>query len=247
VIGWEMSLALVRYSPGASPWWVNGLGAIAGGLGVASQWPQVWRLWRRRQYAGLSTLSCVLNLLTPLGWTAYGIARHSGVQIVTNGTAAVGAAGIVAGLVLHARPRLSAWLPALVAGLLVLAATGLFAGSGPLGWLASAVTLSMALPQVALLIRDRRRRQLDVRGVSRYRWVLSALCNVFWFVYSIFVADGTIGFTSGVMLVSSVAVLVLCGPRAGRPADPESVPRTVDVPLIGGAVIDTPGDAEPAA
>ncbi|MCW2501805.1 MAG: hypothetical protein JWO79_89, partial [Actinomycetia bacterium] len=32
-----------------------------------------------------------------------------------------------------------------------------------------------------------------------------------------------------------------------RPADPESVPRTVDVPLIGGAVIDTPGDAEPAA
>jgi uncharacterized protein with PQ loop repeat len=247
VIGLEMSLALVRYSPDTSPWWVNGLGALAGGLGIASQWPQVWRLWRGHQYAGLSTLSCVLNLLTPLGWTAYGIARGSGVQIITNGTAAVGAAGIVAGLVVHARPRLSAWLPALIAGLAIIVCTGVFAGAAPLGWLASGVTLSMALPQVVLLIRGRRRRQLDVRGVSRHRWVLSGLCNVFWFAYSIFVADRTIGFTSGVMLLSSVAVLVLCGRRTDQPAGPEAAPQAVDVPLIGGAVIDTTDDAEPAA
>jgi hypothetical protein len=77
--------------------------------------------------------------------------------------------------------------------------------------------------------------------------VLSGLCNVFWFAYAIFVADRTIGFTAGTMLVSSVAVLVLSGPRTDQPAAADVAPRLVDVPLIGGAVIDGTGDSEPAA
>jgi hypothetical protein len=62
--------ALAAYPVNAAPLWVDALASVAGGVGIASQWPQVWRLWRSRQHAGLSTLSCVLNLLTPFCWIA---------------------------------------------------------------------------------------------------------------------------------------------------------------------------------
>jgi uncharacterized protein with PQ loop repeat len=238
----SLSLALPSYPVDAAPLWVDALAGMAGGLGILSQWPQVWRLWRSRQYVGLSTLSCVLNLLTPLCWFTYGVVQGSGVQMILNGLALVGSGAVLTGLVVRARLRLRQWLPALAAGATVVVAVGIVGGPAFSGALASLVTLSMALPQVWLLLRGRIAGTLDASGVSQTRWRLSAICNVGWFSYGLLVTDVAIGITSGAMVISSVLVLVLCAGRSGR--------RAVETPVlavVGGPVEDAPTDAEQVA
>jgi uncharacterized protein with PQ loop repeat len=243
---------LAAYPVNAAPLWVDALAALAGGIGIAAQWPQAWRLWWSRQYAGLSTLSCVLNVLTPVCWFAYGLVQGSVVQIALNGTAIVGSVGVLLGLVVRARLRAREWLPPLLGGAAAIATVALVGGAPAAGALASVVTLSMALPQVALLLRGRLRGGLDTSGVSRPRWAMSTACNVGWFSYAFLVADPAIGFTSGAMVVSSVLVLVLCRPVAqvAPVVAPvlRLVPAAVDLPAGGssGAVpADPSGGALP--
>jgi uncharacterized protein with PQ loop repeat len=192
----------------------------------------VWRLWVGRQHVGLSALSCVLNTLTTYAWFAYGIGVGSPVQIVTNGVALAGALGILAGLIWLARPALVAWLPALAAGVLGVVAVAFVGGAAAVGWVASAVTLGMAVPQVVLLIRRRRSGDYDSSGVSMPRWALSAACNVGWATYALFTGDPAIGVTAPTMTVLSIAVLVLCrpAPEGETPPDPfeDGLPEAAD-------------------
>jgi uncharacterized protein with PQ loop repeat len=200
---------LPSYPVHAAPLWVDAMAAAAGSVGVLSQWPQAWRLWRTGRYAGLSTLSCILNLLTPATWFAYGLSQLSGVQILVNGLALIGAAAVMLGLVVRGGLRLLAWLPAVALGLAVVTAVTVFGGTGPSGALATTVTLSMALPQVWLLLRGRFRGGLDASGISLARWGLIALCNIGWLSYGVLVTDPAITLTASVMVLSSAAVLVL--------------------------------------
>ena len=109
-----MAFDLPTYPVDAAPLWVDALALTAGGIGVLSQWPQVWRLWRTGRYAGLSTLSCILNLLTPATWFAYGVSQLSAVQMLVNGLALVGGTAVLLGLVARAGLELRAWLPAVL-------------------------------------------------------------------------------------------------------------------------------------
>jgi len=224
MIGSLSIVGLPSYPVDAAPLWVDALAGLAGGLGILSQWPQVWRLWHSRRYVGLSTLSCVLNLLTPLCWFTYGVVQGSGVQMILNGLALVGAAGVLAGLVVRAGLRLREWLPTLVVGAVVVAGVGVFGGPPFSGALASLVTLSMALPQVWLLLRGRIAGTLDASGVSRGRWALSGTCNIGWLSYGLLVTDPAITITSAVMMVSSWLVLGLCAGSARR--------RAVETPVL---------------
>src|SRR5215207_404396 len=194
----SVAFDLPTYAVAAAPIWVDALAATAGGIGVLSQWPQVWRLWRTGRFAGLSTLSCILNLLMPATWFAYGLSQLSGVQILVNGLALVGGTAVLLGLVARARLRLRAWLPAVMLGLAVVTAVTVIGGTGPSGALASTVTLSMALPQVWLLLLGRLRGGLDASGVSRARWWLAGLCNLGWVIYGVLVTDPAITFTASV-------------------------------------------------
>jgi len=232
----SLSVALPAYPVDAAPLWVDALAGVAGSLGILSQWPQVWRLWRSRQHAGLSTLSCVLNLLTPFCWFTYGVVQGSGVQMILNGLALVGGSAVLAGLVVRARLRPREWLPVLGGGAAVVAAVGIVGGPAYSGALASVVTLSMALPQVWLLLRGRVAGTLNSSGVSRARWQLSGICNIGWFSYGLLVTDVAIGVTSGAMMVSSALVLVLCAGSAGR----SSVEAPV-LAVVGGVAEDGPG------
>lgn len=205
----SVAFDLPSYPVHAAPLWVDATAAAAGSIGVLSQWPQAWRLWRTGRYAGLSTLSCILNLLTPATWFAYGLSQLSGVQILMNGLALIGGAAVLLGLAVRAGLRPRAWLPAAMSGLSIIAAVAVFGGTGPSGALASTVTLSMALPQVWLLLRGRLRGGLDASGISLARWGLIAFCNVGWLSYGVLVTDPAITLTAIVMVLSSVAVLAL--------------------------------------
>ncbi len=236
----EAAFALPSYPVDAAPLWVDALAVVAGSIGVLSAWPQVWRLWRTGRYAGLSTLSCILTVLTPATWFAYGLSQASGVQIVMNGLALIGGTGVLSGLVVKAGLRTRAWLPAVAGGVAVITLVAVIGGTPVAGVLASTVTLAMALPQVWLLLRARISGALDAGGVSRTRWGMSVLCNVGWVSYGVLVTDPAIMTTASVMVVSSVAVVAL---SAGAAA---AVPALRVVPDLPG-VPDLSADEAPGA
>jgi hypothetical protein len=82
------------------------------------------------------------------------------------------------------------------------------------------LTIAGVLPQVLLLGRARRAGALDVRGVSRLRWLLSASCNALWLTYGAIVGDRVIFLNSAaVMLLSATVVVLATSRRPVRSAD----------------------------
>jgi hypothetical protein len=161
-----------------------------------------------------------MGWLTPLAWMVYGVASKSPPQAVMNGIATVASTFVLAGLVILGRPRLSRWLPLTVVGVLVIG-LAVALDRNVVGGIASAMTIGMAVPQIVLLLGQRRAGRLDASGVSRLRWVMSALCNVGWMTYGALVGDVPIGGTSTVIVTLSTTVLLLTYDRHGRfsPAD----------------------------
>lgn len=194
----------------------NVLGWCGGTIGTAISWPQVWRLWHDRRYAGLSLTTGALGLLTPIAWTTYGVVTNSLVQIVTNAIVVVGAALVLTGQVVLARPAVRAWLPLFVAGFCVIGAA-LAVGPTTVGLLATATTIGGILPQLYVLARDRRGPSFDASGVARGRWALSVVCNSFWLGYGLLAPDRVITLSAVlVLMISSSVLLLTIPPRVGE-------------------------------
>jgi uncharacterized protein with PQ loop repeat len=200
-------------------------GWLAGGIGIATGWPQVWRLWVGRRHEGLSLTANVLGVLYATAWMLYGIVSHSFVQVATTTLGVVVLAVILAGHLRLTRPALRQWLPLLVAGLIVLGVM-FTAGARPLGITASIATISGVAPQVVLLGRARMAGRVDASGVSRPRWVMSCAANLLWVGYGLLVHDPVIFLNSTVIAVFGAAIVVLAGEHGvGRelemPIEPE--------------------------
>jgi len=187
-------------------------GWLAGGIGIATGWPQVWRLWVGRRHEGLSLTANVLGVLYATAWLLYGIASHSFVQIATTTLGVVVLSVILFGHLRLTRPALREWLPVLVVGLVVLGVM-FTAGARPLGITASIATISGVAPQVVLLGRARARTagRVDAAGVSRPRWVMSCAANLLWVGYGLLVHDPVIFLNSTVIAVFGAAIVVLAG------------------------------------
>jgi uncharacterized protein with PQ loop repeat len=197
----------------------NLCGLLAGCIGISTSWPQVWRLWVGRRHAGLSLTANVLGVLYTIGWLLYGIASHSAVQIATTMVGLVGGVLILAGHVRLSRPRPTAWVPLLLAGLTGL---GLAASMGrtTIGLVASASTITGVLPQVVLLARARRAGVINAQGVSRLRWLLAATCNGSWVVYGLIVGDVVIFGNSAIIAALALSVVALATPHVARSSAP---------------------------
>ena len=199
-------------APVAVPTLAELCGWLAGGIGIVTGWPQVWRLWVGRRHEGLSLSSNVLGVLYATAWLLYGVARHSLVQEVT---CLIGLGVITAILVGHLRltsPSLQEWLPLLLAGWAVLGV--MFAlGARPLGLTAAAATIIGIAPQVVLLARGRLAGRTDAAGVSRPRWMMGCAANVLWVSYASLVHDPVIFFNSMVIAAFSAAIVCLAADR----------------------------------
>lgn len=206
-----------NFRPDSAPLWVNLLGGAAGTIGVLTQWPQVWRLWYSGKYAGLSTLSCALGVIGGLSWLTYGIGRGSSVQIFCNVLGTLGAAAVLAGVIVRAKPEARRWVPPLVVGVLVIIGIRTLGGVHAIGTFAAVVTMSVVGPQVFVLAKGRLAGDLDATGVSKARWLLAVICNCGWVSYAYLTGDPNIGTASGSMVVLATAVLVLCS-SASPPA-----------------------------
>lgn len=194
----------------------NVCGTIGGALGISTTWPQVWRVWVRRQHAGLSLPANVLCGIYTVAWLLYGIASRSTVQIATNSLALVGATAILTGHVHREQFALRRWLPHLAAGL-ALTGVAFATGRTVIGILASATTVVGVFPQAVSLAKLRRAGIFDARGVSRARWLLSACCNALWVAYGVIAADLVVSVTSLVIATLGVLIVLLTiAPRVAQ-------------------------------
>ena len=189
-------------------------GSVAGAVGMATSWPQAWRLWVERRHAGLSLTANTLGVLFSIAWLLYGIASHSTVQVVTSTAGLVGAAVVLAGHLCRAGIRTVAWLPMFALGLIPVAAA-LACGRTVLGLTASLATVCGVVPQVIVLARARRAGLADAGGVSQSRWLLSFGCNALWVGYGVVAGDLLIAGNS--TIIAALAVLVVGLARTRRP------------------------------
>lgn len=202
-------LAAAAASPAAIPVAAQLCGWAGGAVGVVTGWPQAWRLWVRRRHLGLSLSSNVLTVLFSIAWLAYGVASERMVQVVPALMGLTTAVLVLAGHIRLSRPRVGEWLPTLAGGTALLAAVWAVFGRGPLGVMASALTISGVVPQVALLVRGRRKGHFDASGVARSRWVLSMVCNGFWFGFGVLVGDLVVIANTTIISALSLAIVVL--------------------------------------
>lgn len=202
-------------------------GLIAGGVGVCTSWPQVWRLWFGRQHAGLALSTNLMGVLYGVAWLLYGVLCHSTVQVLTSAIGLVGAAAVLAGHVVRARIGPRAWVPGFLIGLVVIAGA-CAPGRGTLGVAASVATIAGVVPQLLALITDSGRR--DAAGVSRARWGLAVACNALWAGYGAIVGDRLIVVNSLIIAALAGSIVVLAT---------RAQPRTAEAG--GGAVFATVG------
>lgn len=192
-------------------------GWIGGMCGAAAAWPQAWRLWVGRKFQGLSPAAGVLAVFYGVGWTGYGLWTQSPAQIATNGIALTAAVAVLAGHVRLGQLAARQWLPLLVVTLGGLAVVGLVGGGTAAGSVVGASIVFAIGAQVVSLIRQRRRGDHDVRGVSRPRWWLSAFCNVMWMCFGVLALDWVVLITSSTSVLLCAAVLALTLPPRGGP------------------------------
>lgn len=184
-------------------------GWLGGSAGAILLYPQVWRLWVGRQHNGLSVQANAISALYSFGWVAYGVSQDSLSMVVTNANALVGMLLILVGNVWLAQPPLRRWLPVLLTGLAVLIGVRVFLGAAAMGSIVAAGAIISISTQVLHLVRQRRRGDYDMSGVSRLRWGLGAYCNAMWVIYALIGWDMVMLVPAAVNSVLSATVLLL--------------------------------------
>ncbi len=180
----------------------NAAGYIGAALSVGMVVPQLIRTLRHPSLGGVSAMSWLITGACCFTWLLYGVKGQVWPQIPGNALLVPGAAAIV--LAVPARLTM-AWRGALLtatAGVLILVAV--LARADVLGYLAFALTLVAATPQVLTSVR---RHQAERSAVSIPSWLMRGGSQVFWLCYGLILHNGPTALSAVVVLVS-VAVVV---------------------------------------
>ena len=178
--------------------WVTVLGWVAAAVAAFLGLPQVVRIARTRDTAGVALFTWQTMLGLGLGWLSHGIQIGSAQQIAAN---SVGAIWTMTVLILLIRSRgtnpLRVFVPSLlIAGTLVLADA--FFGTTVFGLVMIAPTILANIAQTIALIRAP-----QVGGVSPVFLLASITTQALWTTWGVVVGDaGTVvGSASGALIV----------------------------------------------
>jgi uncharacterized protein with PQ loop repeat len=197
------------------------VGTTAALIGVTTALPQLWRLIRSPDVAGLSLLSNVLGALSAATWLSYGLWLMDGPQLLANIPGTLGGTAIVVLVVVRTR-HAPWWLFGVpVAWGLAAAAAGLVGGAAGVGLAATVIGTASRVPQVrAALTSD------ELSGISVSSQWLALVSAVLWFTYgagSALVPVMVSSASAALLIVGVLVPTMRAGRRAGAPA-PESVP-----------------------
>jgi uncharacterized protein with PQ loop repeat len=176
------------------------LGFIGTTLGVVRSWPQVREIVCRGRTEGISVQTWALTLLNNASWITLGLVIAAPAIIVSNVLSAVGCVAVLAAVEL--RRRHARVLPKLgvgVGGAAVVALTSL-GGATALTVLATALSISMFLPQLFTVLRS------SSAGVSPWTWCLTAVSSGVWTVYAFALGKPPLAACHVVILPTSLVI-----------------------------------------
>jgi uncharacterized protein with PQ loop repeat len=179
---------------------VHLVGTTAALIGVTTALPQLRRLIRSADVAGLSLLSNVLGALSAATWLSYGLWLVDGPQLVANVPGTLGGTAIVVLVVIRSR-RTPWWLLALPVGWATVAAgAAVLGGVGALGLAATAIGTASRVPQVWTAFASD-----ELGGLSLSSQWLALASATLWFGY------GAGSRLTPVMISSVCAILLIVG------------------------------------
>lgn len=186
------------------------VGFAAAALVAIRALPQWVRAKRAANVDGVSGATWALACASGIAWTAYSVAVSSWPLVIGTGLALAGSAGVL--LTLTRRGALSLkWITTVTACIPVAAGVA-FVSTDVVGWSATALSLSMRVPQ---LVRSLRTRSLN--GLSRATWVLSAAASGLWVVYGALAGLWPVVLADGWSLACAIAILLLARRSLDQP------------------------------
>lgn len=187
-------------------------GYLGAALGVAMVIPQLARTLRNRRLGGVSALSWAMTALACFTWLLYGLRAHAPTQIPGNLLLTTGA--LVVALAVPA--RLSIPVRAAAAGVSALLVAAVAASLPPaeIGYLAFAIGITSAGPQ---LFRSFAQAGRDGESaVSLSAWTLRAASQASWLTYAVLEHDRPVTVAASVTLASALALIAVeRRPRTG--------------------------------
>lgn len=197
--------------------WVDLLGYVGAAVGVSVTVPQTLAVLRARSGAGVSADTWSISTASSAVWLAYGLAISSPPQVPGNVLGTLGAALLVGALVRCRAVRPGR--PVAVVALVALAAVAGYLLDGPaaLGWLGTALSVGMRLPQLAVTVRGHAGEAL-----APLSWVLSGVSGVCWTAYGLATQDPPVVATSAFAVVAAAVIVTTSTRRTQRP-EPEVV------------------------
>jgi uncharacterized protein with PQ loop repeat len=194
-------------------------GYIGAALSVGMVIPQLVRTMRNRSLGGVSAMSWLITTAACFTWLLYGARGHVWPQIPGNALIVPGAAAIVLAVPARLSVAQRAGLLAATAGTLILVA--MLVRPDVLGYLAFAISLVSAAPQVITSIARRREGR---SAVSIPAWLMRGVSQLFWLYYALILHNGPT-LVSAVVVLVSVAIVIglesasLISARLGRDQD----------------------------
>jgi uncharacterized protein with PQ loop repeat len=178
-------------------------GWVGGVLLVGRVSPQVWRIWRTGQRAGVSRAGVWCWLGNDVGWFAYGVSASLAPLWVSSAVLLVLDVVLLAQLGAHRGVALSdlggvVW--AAVMGVLVVS------GSELLSVALVGASVAGTVPHAVSAVRSE-----DVSGVSPAAWRLAGADGLLWLVYGAAVADALVVFYATLTLMCAIVILLRIG------------------------------------
>jgi uncharacterized protein with PQ loop repeat len=181
------------------------LGFLAGSIGVAFAFPQLWKIVKHKKTEGVSLTAWLLGFVSNISWAIYGFRVHALSQSVTNFVIAIVSLAILITLIKekHTSERIKVILITFIGSLLAVIAVWVLPLAGVFIVLMG-LTLRLAA-QAWLSIKNYFKSQQTEVSLLTY-WIMLT-SNIIWVLYGI-LANLWINI-AGAVLVVSMSVTIL--------------------------------------
>jgi uncharacterized protein with PQ loop repeat len=166
--------------------------------------PQILRLVRTREAAGVSVGSWEVNTLSAVAWLAYGFRTLQGAQVVANACSLIGGIAVL-WLVLSAGTQRRERLTRFTFGATAVTGAVLLL---PMAW------LTLPLAATGLLSRIPQMRATAVTwwnrrpsGVAASAWALSVLCTALWLLTGALTGQAAVMWSSAIACATAALIL----------------------------------------
>ena len=179
----------------------EGLGFLAGTIGIGSSLPQIIKIRRTKKIDGLSKTTWILAYLFSSIWLGYGLSIHSPSQEVTNGFSTLFAA-IVLYYLFQDNRKVLFLLPIVFALVILLALNVSSKDMAPLLFLSVGTNVTQAIKSYKSNKYNR------YSAVSIHMLILSLIASTLWVGYAIVGHRGIVIITSGWSVLVTALILI---------------------------------------